>query len=635
MRLFSLDPAQRDLERRNEKMTCPECKAEYNSGQPFCPGCGLMLPPSSPYSPGRSVWHNGAVLFLVVVLGAGALLVYRIWAEIRVREAMVAARSRSSQPPFAYPAYSRGAVDNLGALRGQGKVYLVPIGTLQIPVSVYLEHYRSKFGLELKALAPVTLDFTLKGTRGEQYRADSLIHLILQKNRAQALEPNSVIIGITDEDIYAFDWQFTYSFRIDNRFAVVSTKRMDPKFWNGPSLQGTLPSTLQMLTKYIALLHAKLATSADPQSILAQPFTPNGGSDDLFESDLFPETTSRGRRIDHEPCLVLNYSHTQHNLSISQFPVQECDYRWGLNDSTEEAFIFSISDDVVYWYRPDFVIADTPPIEFRRALRNKDDEDRAFGRGGSHFYNSFLISSDPARIPDAEIIEEDGASCELTRLSPGSGKQENLTLRGRKEDACSGAELVFANNVFTLTSSSGEATTYQIASGGRWTYPIEYRDFDGSSLQMIRKGSELMTLKSKNHSLSFTYGHGDNISQITDDSGHTFKYGYDDRGYLNSAVDPNGGRMRYERDEKGDLLRVSSDEDMRKPPLLKAEYSSLGQLSRLQGEEVGSFNIKYLAGKPGRWDEIEIAGPDEVIIRLRRISGIEFRVWQKPHALPR
>ena len=46
-------------------------------------------------------------------------------------------------------------------------------------------------------------------------------------------------IGITDEDIYAYNWDFTYSLRLQNRFGVISTKRMDPMFWGDDARAAT------------------------------------------------------------------------------------------------------------------------------------------------------------------------------------------------------------------------------------------------------------------------------------------------------------------------------------------------------------------------------------------------------------
>jgi len=49
-----------------------------------------------------------------------------------------------------------------------------------------------------------------------------------------------------------------------------------------------------MLTKYVAFMYFRVPYSHDPTSIMHQPLTPNGGPDDLYESDLHSEESANG-----------------------------------------------------------------------------------------------------------------------------------------------------------------------------------------------------------------------------------------------------------------------------------------------------------------------------------------------------
>src|ERR1041385_9200234 len=166
--------------------------------------------------------------------------------------------------------------------------------------------------------------------------------MILATKRAYpkiASDPDSVVIILTDEDLYgrSLGWKFTYSYYCQYRFGVVSTRRMDPVFWGDPPNDAEkLASTHQLLTDYIAYLYFGIPRSYDPTSIMYQPLTPNGGVDNLYESDLYSEESANGRRGNGWPCLTFTYSYDTGQISQWTQFVNDC-YEDATPRSTQQA----------------------------------------------------------------------------------------------------------------------------------------------------------------------------------------------------------------------------------------------------------------------------------------------------------
>ena len=150
------------------------------------------------------------------------------------------------------------------------------------------EYYANKFGIQVYILPEVKLAPAACVPERNQCIAEEVIGAMTNAYSDIARNPESVMIALTDEDIFPKDlgWKFTYSLHSD-RIGVVSTRRMDPEFWGDrPNNALMLASTKQMLTKYIALEYFHLSESFDPTSVLFSPLTPNGGPDNIYESDL-------------------------------------------------------------------------------------------------------------------------------------------------------------------------------------------------------------------------------------------------------------------------------------------------------------------------------------------------------------
>lgn len=156
------------------------------------------------------------------------------------------------------------------SLKGRGRVFLVPLG--DFPAYKLLEltaYYRSKYGLTVRTLPPVPLDASAFNSERQQFAAERLVELMRRGLPEQAADPDAILIGLTGKDIYIerYDWQFSFSYREDGRFAVVSEARM----YLGPprrARDNAEARLRKMVTKNIGLMHYGLRPSDDPRSVL-------------------------------------------------------------------------------------------------------------------------------------------------------------------------------------------------------------------------------------------------------------------------------------------------------------------------------------------------------------------------------
>jgi len=102
------------------------------------------------------------------------------------------------------------------------------------------------------------------------------------RDPAHANNPESILIGMTEEDMYIRGkaWRFAFSYREEGRFAVVSSARMslpstselqaatplgDPRTYKSPQFHSRLR---KMLSKNIGIMPYQLSMNDDPQSVL-------------------------------------------------------------------------------------------------------------------------------------------------------------------------------------------------------------------------------------------------------------------------------------------------------------------------------------------------------------------------------
>lgn len=154
----------------------------------------------------------------------------------------------------------------------QKRIYFVPLGDLSSATLQDLtNHYKQKYGLAIENLPAATMKPWVMDYRRRQLIAEELIGQMKQDYSNLAQDRAVILIGITSQDMYIreYRWQFAFSWRQENRFAVVSSARMDPVFFRRRGNDALRQTRLRkMITKNIGLMYYGYFQSSDPKSVL-------------------------------------------------------------------------------------------------------------------------------------------------------------------------------------------------------------------------------------------------------------------------------------------------------------------------------------------------------------------------------
>lgn len=153
-------------------------------------------------------------------------------------------------------------------LKGSGRIYFVPLGDFPpSEIEKLVAYYKSKYGLSIETLPHLALDSEVMNSERYQITAETVISSIKEKHPELASDPQAILIGLTTEDMYIaqYDWQFTFGWRQEGRYAVVSKARMG---LGRPSADQAHSRLRKMVTKNIGILYYRLRPSEDPRSVL-------------------------------------------------------------------------------------------------------------------------------------------------------------------------------------------------------------------------------------------------------------------------------------------------------------------------------------------------------------------------------
>jgi predicted Zn-dependent protease len=156
------------------------------------------------------------------------------------------------------------------SLKGWGKLYFIPLGDFpSSTIRDLIAHYRSKYGLSIETLPNLPLNSSIGDTDRQQLIAEAVIALMKSAYPDLTNAPDAIVIGLTTEDMYIaqYDWQFTFSWRQEGKYAVVSNARMS---LGGPLIteEKVKARLRKMVTKNIGILYYRLPQSNDPRSVL-------------------------------------------------------------------------------------------------------------------------------------------------------------------------------------------------------------------------------------------------------------------------------------------------------------------------------------------------------------------------------
>ena len=155
-------------------------------------------------------------------------------------------------------------------LKGSGKIYFVTVGDFPAAeVEGLIAYYRDKYGIPVGTLPGVPLNPSAVDPQRHQLIAEAAVELMKEANPDLVKDPGAILIGLTGEDMYIaqYSWQFTFSWRQEGKYAVVSDARMGLGREAVPA-EKVRSRLRKMVTKNIGILYYRLPQSGDPRSVL-------------------------------------------------------------------------------------------------------------------------------------------------------------------------------------------------------------------------------------------------------------------------------------------------------------------------------------------------------------------------------
>jgi tetratricopeptide (TPR) repeat protein len=155
---------------------------------------------------------------------------------------------------------------------GKEKLYFVPLGSFPTAsLTKFANSSKQKTGVEVIVTEPVPFALTTVDKRRQQVIAEEAINLMRARNPELASDPNAIVIGLTNEDLFirSEDDQYAFCYRMLHRFAVVSTARMDPANLGGAANDLLTETRVRkMLLKNIGILYYHMPVNHDSKSLL-------------------------------------------------------------------------------------------------------------------------------------------------------------------------------------------------------------------------------------------------------------------------------------------------------------------------------------------------------------------------------
>jgi len=586
-------------------MTCPTCNSNLLPYQASCPHCGRFVGLPSPEAPSGLRPVHWLVLFSVSVflLGTGWFVYFfaRHWEDFARRSKSAAVVSAPRPRPAVSLAVVHGNIVQPSELHPHGTLYFVPIGRQVVSAQTLARYYTHKFNIQVHVLPAISPTPDDRDAVRNQYIAEEMILTMRHAYPAIARAPQSVMIALTDEDIYprSLNWKFTYAFYSYYRFAIVSSRRMDPGFEHEEDHNATetLLNTKQLLTTYIARLYFRIPQSFDNTSLLHPSMEPDAGSDDLYESDLHSEQSANGLRGTGWPCIAAAYSYATGKFQHSLPAIDDCGQAPPLVSPDVELFTAQLATGQFQQRAMDFQLNSSPPIEFKRAYLSEYLNPAALGLGVTHNFNSWLYSNGEDKFTVLDIIHEDGEQEELARTSPGKGFRPDVVFENRTDAGeLFGARATWDSGHFKVRYRDGSWATYLPCKDGR-CFCSGYSDDRGRALRYDRDSSLALRRVSASGGagIDFQSDEQQRITAADAGGGSHSSYEYDASGRLRRVLRGDGQITVYTYDTAN---RMTSVAVIRKPgdtpkTILSNEYGGDGRITRITFADGFTFRMDY------------------------------------------
>lgn len=160
---------------------------------------------------------------------------------------------------------------DVSGMRPPGRVYLVPIDDFPVDrARAIAEHFRAKFGVSIEVAPAIAWPENAYVPERRQMNSDVMLSR-LEETYATADRP-VIAIALTTRDMFnpGVSWGYVFSYRRNNRLAVVSPARMDRGCMGlFPVDDARIMARLRkMVGKNIGIMYYGLDTILDPASML-------------------------------------------------------------------------------------------------------------------------------------------------------------------------------------------------------------------------------------------------------------------------------------------------------------------------------------------------------------------------------
>jgi predicted Zn-dependent protease len=224
--------------------------------------------------------------------------------------------SRRNTTPYAYQngPNAKAQPASVAELHGVGTVYLVPIGKVKsISVAGVGRNLKEHYGLEMHALPPISPPTWAWSATRKQFVAEDLVSAIKIAYPKLAADPEAILIALTDDDIYiqGLSWMYAFSFRNEERFAVISTARLSQSDDVGKTVSAEefQKRIMKVLIRDVGIFHYRLQPSGQLQSVLFRNIDEPSDLDDIGDDYLGSDTHVRAdlHVEDGDPCFIVRH----------------------------------------------------------------------------------------------------------------------------------------------------------------------------------------------------------------------------------------------------------------------------------------------------------------------------------------
>jgi YD repeat-containing protein len=537
---------------------------------------------------------------------------------------------RSSVPGRPYQPVAKPEPARPADLRGRGTVYLVPLGTIKsVTVPPLLSQLRNRYGLQLQLLPMIPLPAWAENAPRKQFVAEDLITAMKLAYPKLEADPLAIVIGLTDADMYIsqLSWYYAFSFREEERFAVISSAHLAESEDNKPVGAEILQKRLtKVFIRDIGILHYRLQPSHDYSSILYRNIDEVTDLDDVGDDYLESDVTVRADlHVENgDPCFIVRHYTARERDRPDLGVVDNC------NGYYKEVDLETVEVDLRYGLlldqRTDFWIAEKGiPLELTRVLRTQDSRSRAFGIGGNHNLNVFLVG-DKWPFTWIDLVLENGGRSHFRRSNWGFGYWDaRFTNRDMSGSKFAGSRIDWAWPGWTL---KGRGMTYEFPDPGGATHPeqaalIGIEAYNGDRLALVRDaaGNLLRARLTDQNELAFTYDSQNRVTGIYENNRGRFEYSYDATGHLALVKDADQRVTEYGYDEAGRMNRIV--QDGKEVCTLKYDGGD-----RVKSETLGSgrtYLFEYSLDNNGPISRVDITDQSGLVRRVR-LSNVEYTV---------